>query len=70
MLHCRSSLSRHSQPAQRHCELLVRLAALVHPNLLRLLMVYPVAYEVQQQRHADGHRVALTGVQPQRGKYR
>ena len=71
-------LDLRSLPSKRHCDLLMKLAEVRHPNLMRILMVYPIVYELlndQQGIMARSHHVAharptFTGVPPKKGKHR
>lgn len=63
-------LDLRSLPSQRHCELLLKLAEVSHPGLVRILMVYPIVYELLQDQKAGAARPQFTGVPPKKGKYR
>ena len=74
-----AQVMRHSDPldspTSRHCNLLHKLSEISHPNLLRVLMVYPVIYErvVERQGILGGASVALpqiTGIPPKQGRFR
>ena len=65
-----------SLPSSRHCDLLHKLSEMCHhPNLMRILMVYPVIYErvVERRGVLGGASAALpqiTGIPPKQGRFR
>jgi hypothetical protein len=56
----------------RHLKLLQRLSDISHPNLVRLLMVFPAVFEITQGERSlrDDPRTQITGIQPRRGKFK
>ena len=74
-MRCGGLLDLRSLPSQRHCDLLMKLAEVSHPGLLRILMVYPIVYELIQDKKGEAGVAAashpqFTGVPPKKGKYR
>ena len=75
VLRCGGLLDLRALPSERHCDLLMRLAEISSPHLVRILMVYPVIYElIQENKGVMGNtgtsKPIFTGVPPKKGKYR
>ena len=75
VLRCGGLLDFRALPSQRHCDLLMNLAEINSPHLVRILMVYPIIYElIQEHRGILGStgtsKPIFTGVPPKKGKYR
>ncbi|GAX85960.1 hypothetical protein CEUSTIGMA_g13376.t1 [Chlamydomonas eustigma] len=73
-LRCGGVLDLRSLPSAQHCSMLSRVAEVCHPNLLQVLVVYPMLYELL---HAEQGMLitprpggSFTGVPPRRGKFR
>ena len=68
-------LDLQSFPSRGHCDLLLKLAEVSHPNLVRILMVYAIIYErVTEKRGVLGctpmaKLPQLTGIPPKQGKF-
>ncbi|GAX78242.1 hypothetical protein CEUSTIGMA_g5684.t1, partial [Chlamydomonas eustigma] len=73
-LRCGGVLDLRSWPSAQHCSMLSRVAEVCHPNLLQVLVVYPMLYELlhAEQGMLITHRPggSFTGVPPRRGKFR
>jgi hypothetical protein len=72
-LRCGGVLDLRSLPSVQHCTMLSKVAEVCHPNLLQVLVVYPMLYELL---HEQGALITsrsggnFTGVPPRRGKFR